>query len=118
MRLKLDDTWKYCRAMWKWIVKVRKSGSRKSVDSLKSEWLADSIFGTQKIDSDCFFCEYYITNRRGPDNDCFTRCPGAKIDPGFSCTCSDYHYEDDPEAFYKKIVQLDRIRKRQKKAKK
>ena len=94
--------------MWRWIAAQKKRHPRAYAGNLKIQWLKKhKEFET--IISDCFFCEY-VEKRVG---DC-DLCPGCKIDKTFDCYNKDYNFESKPIAFYKKILQLNRIRKAKK----
>ena len=100
----LNQTWKHCLAMWKWIAKEIKTGSTKCVELLKVQWLEDN--GFDDIYMDCFFC-HYDTQRNGWLCD---DCPGKKVSGRFNCIWETCHYYDEPVKFYKKLLQLNRKR--------
>ncbi len=103
-KMNLDDTWKYCLQMWKWIATQIKKNPDLDVRLLKTRWVKNH--GFYGIDKACFFCEY--VNKRYANCDL---CPGRKIDENFECTCHNYSYVHKPIAFYKKLFQLNTIRK-------
>ena len=110
-RLTLNETWKLCLSMWRWIARQWKKRNI-SADGLKEEWLDNHGFAYEGIDKDCFFCKYTQQNN---DGDC-DACPGKMVSERFSCTKITHHYQYKPIAFYNKLVSLNR--KRLKKGKK
>lgn len=110
-RLTLDQTWKLCISMWRWIAKMLRDGSRKSIDNLKIQWLKAHQYELGENDEymtlNCFFCEYDEQQQR--KGNCHF-CPGKKVDEIFSCTNSMYCWSSDPIAFYNKLVSLNRKR--------
>lgn len=108
-KLTLNQTWRLCLKMWKWIAKQIRDGSKLSVDKLKRKWLKTHT--KDAITNDCYFCEYdqlHSTKRDGP-NGC--NCPGNRIEKDFGCMNSDYHFEHKPLKFYAKLLELDKKRK-------
>lgn len=111
---KLDETWKNCLAMWKWIAyivvwrwiarRVRRQGDFAYIASLKEEWVRKHNF--PEIYGNCFFCDALVLPRS-----CLN-CPGTKIDPDFNCWTPEYNYHRHPIKFYMKLVSLNRKRKR------
>lgn len=97
----LNQTWVLCLRMWRSISK-RWTG-RIPVWELKARWLKANKFPNNTIEEDCFFCDYCFSG--------CSQCPGRLVDPDFSCTNEDYDYEDEPVAFYKELLRLNRIRK-------
>lgn len=104
----LNQTWKNCLRMWKWIVKQVKKG-RTNVENLKEEWLEEHEF-TNPLWSDCFFCDYDAQHSSGND-ECCSKCPGRLVSKSFNCMESGYDYQDRPEKFYQKLLQLDAKRR-------
>ncbi|KKK82643.1 hypothetical protein LCGC14_2801350 [marine sediment metagenome] len=103
-KLTLDETWRLCLSMWKWIAKQKREGSKKTPVQLKYQWM--SAHGLEeKINADCFFCNYITANKK-----CDIYCPGVKIDKDFNCATSGCHWYHDPIAFYNKLVSLNRKR--------
>ena len=100
-KLNLDETWKKCLLMWRWIIR---QPCPRNVLRLKEKWLKKNGFDYGDIESDCFFCDY--ANRY---MGCFS-CPGGKVEKNFSCCNYDYHYFYKPVAFLKKITELNKIR--------
>lgn len=98
----IDETWKNCLAMWKWIA-GQVHHPYFSVSFLKSEWLRKNGFESYTINEDCFFCDY---DKRGCRD-----CPGVLVDVDFYCTKSEYSWNKHPILFYKKLVSLDKKRK-------
>jgi len=110
-KLTLEQTWKYCLAMWKWIAEQKKDGSRKRVRTLKAEWLKAHNF--EGIFNNCFFCNW-AGGWRG--NMC-SYCPSLMVDPDVHgeyinwCFKPKHHWEESPEAFYAELLRLNKIRK-------
>ncbi len=100
---KLDETWKNCLAMWKWIARKVHNPHHVGVNSLKAEWANNHNF--YELYGDCFFCEVVT------DGSCNT-CPGRKVDPDFDCGNEKYRYDRHPILFYKELVRLNRKRKK------
>lgn len=95
----LDKTWKECLAMWKWICEVD-DGSI-TVCDLKGK------YAIKHKKARCAFCKYALTSRNGCGS-----CPGVLVDPGFDCQDPVYSFHEKPHEFYKKIVSLNKKRKR------
>ena len=55
-KLSLNNTWKYCMRMWRWIADRIKAGDKRSVEDLKKAWLQNHDI--RYIENDCFFCDY------------------------------------------------------------
>ena len=98
----LNQTWTLCLRMWKWIAKQVREGSKRSVEELKSQWLLDN--GFVGVEDNCFFCDSVETCSCDD-------CPGRLVDPDFDCATFAHNYENRPEAFYKELLRLNRIRK-------
>ena len=121
-RMNLEDTWKLCLSMWRWIAKEWKSGNKQSTAILKKQWIEKHGYisevgnWTPSFAADCFFCDYawkYSNDESFPD---YCRlCPAKKIDKGFQCQSSDYNYDNKPIAFYNKLRSLNRKRLKNKK---
>lgn len=106
-RLTLNETWKLCLAMWRWIARqVRAGRNDVDVSKLKDEWLAKKGFDPMEILHSCFFCHYTTDSDL---EDC-EQCPGRKVDPYFGCCGGKYYYRFHPIAFYNKLVRLNRKR--------
>jgi len=106
-RLTLKTSWKKCLTQWAYVIRARqydraRGREPRDVDSLKTKWLRTHGHETKDFLFHCFFCEY---NRRHGSK-CLA-CPGKKVDPGFYCSCPDYDYIEKPEAFYKKLCELN-----------
>ena len=108
-RLNLNETWVLCLKMWKWIAKEVEAGRDSITDviDLKDEWLTKH--GFRDVEENCFFCDY-ARRKAG----CLQSCPGKKIDGSFNCDNKEYHYAGEPIAFYKKLVELNKIRLKKK----
>lgn len=102
----LNKAWKDCLAMWKWIAEVY-DGS-KSVTNLKS------IYAQKHHVPTCSFCRYAPLHS-GPAT-CYT-CPGVLVDPDFNCHRDAYNYYHKPREFYRKILSMNRKRKKQERIK-
>jgi len=115
-RLTLDKTWELCLKQWRWIIKQRKKHSTKNINVLKGMWLEKHKFNL--VVSGCFFCGYCVThegwNSSSSSSGGCLICPGKKIDKTFDCQCLDYHFFYKPEKFYKKLLELNRKRKKRK----
>ena len=106
----IDEIWRECLAMWKWIATKRKEGNRQSVENLKYAWLEQHGYELNLPDNDCFFCEFTEWWKwHGYRCDI---CPGALVDPSFRCQASTCHYSIHPIQFYHKLVELNAKRKR------
>lgn len=110
-KLTLNQTWKYCLVMWKWIAGQIEQGSTSTIDTLKAQWLRrHPRFG--EIYNNCFFCEYlnqHPTNKKG---DCPT-CPGRLVNRQFNCMDNaTYNFGKKPLEFYAKLLELDKKRKK------
>ena len=101
-KLTLDETWKQCLKMWRWIVRQLRERPYANIGSLKREWLDSHGFGDVALDSDCFFCEW-------ADGDC-GKCPGVKVRKDFECMDTDYDFANEPAAFLREITRLNKIR--------
>ena len=113
MRLTLDKAWKICLSMWE---DIHKDGN---VDINKIQWMAEHGY-EGKFRGDCPFCEYakracsaaVARNDYEPlDKWWCDYCPGRKVDKTFGCHNKKYHHFNKPKAFYKKLLELDRIRR-------
>ena len=110
-KLNLDETWKLCLQMWKWIAKQKKNGSRELVAALKKEWLCRHKIDPEKVFATCFFCAYCVRSNA----DTCDSCPGRKVNKDFNCRTNKYHYCQEPKKFYKELVRLNKIRLAKKK---
>jgi len=111
MKLSLDDTWKNCLSMWRWIAKEVKGNSPHSVDTLKAMWLTANGFADIRVYNNCFFC-HYVSQTPSYDEsiDCFPLCPGGKVAKDFDCFNKRYCWSKDPIKFYNKLVSLNKKR--------
>jgi len=106
-RLTLKTAWKKCLTQWAYVIRARRYDKRRSrkprhVGFLKTKWLRTHGYETKDFLFHCFFCEYDRQHKDG----CLS-CPAVKVDPQFSCSCPDYSYANKPEAFYKKLCELN-----------
>lgn len=98
----LNQTWKNCLQMWKWIDRVWEPGI--GVTALKKQWMRMHL-PTISVTFDCFFCDY--DEVRGEKQRCVI-CPGRLVSNRFRCEAyTSYHWRDKPKQFYKKLLQLD-----------
>ena len=108
-KLTLNEAWKACLKMWKWIAEQKLKSDYKDVVDLKKEWFErQKKYSAKKIRAQCFFCEY--TNQNNTSCDCVS-CPGKLVDERFFCTDETYNYYFEPVKFYQKILQLDAKRR-------
>jgi len=109
-KLTLEQTWRHCLAMWKWIAEEAKQGSTWDVYDLKAEWMdKHPQFGG--IIVSCFFCHYDDEQGCG---DC-SQCPGRLVDKEFHCLYHEtYHFPEKPVKFYQKLLELNKKRKEKK----
>jgi hypothetical protein len=107
----LEETWKNCLSMWRWIAKEVRKGNKKYPSDLKTEWLAKHGIEKDEIYNDCFFCEHAATHatRNAAAITCPT-CPGSRADKTFDCQHEDYCFSKNPIAFYNKLRALNRKR--------
>lgn len=105
-KISLEQTWRLCLKMWKWIALKYLENPQRSVNNLKQQWLDENGFDSNPIQSGCFFCHY-----KGGDKDCIDNCPGVLIDQDFFCTYHEYDYWSQPLAFYQELLRLNHIRK-------
>ncbi len=107
----LNQIWKLCIKMWKYVVE-----QNKRVISAKEDWLKNNDFELFDVDSDCFFCEWTkqmidkIPDDYDVDNRC-QLCPGRLVDKKFDCCGSKYHYLRHPRKFLKKVLVLNKKRR-------
>lgn len=110
-KLTLNQAWKVCLRMWKWIVEQRQKGRNDDVGDLKDEWFETQQKKYSRIDicAGCFFCEYDVQNNDICD-ECL-RCPGRLVSKSFNCCHSAYDCYTEQAKFYKKLLQLDAKRR-------
>ena len=117
MRMTLDDTWKKCLSMWKWVAKEKRVDPSDNADDLKSRWLRSK--GIEGVFETCFFCDHANRHKKDDDFDYHTcrLCPARKIEPDFTCCGSNnpHHYHTHSVKFYNKLVSLNRKRLKAKK---
>lgn len=108
-KLTLNETWRLCLSMWRWIAKQVRMGSETAVVwDLKYKWLNKNWTKTPPK-NECFFCEYTKTHYRKDKASCQI-CPGALVEKQFRCDNRKYHYKSHPIAFYNKLRSLNRKR--------
>lgn len=108
-KLTLDETWKQCLKMWRWIVKQKKLHPYSEVNVLKRKWFRKYSPRDSKL-AHCFFCDYNKANHGGYCR----KCPATVIDQSFYCGNSKYHFAYEPTAFLKEITRLNKIRLKEK----
>ncbi len=109
-KLTLDQTWKLCLSMWRWIAKKMKANKRLDVHDLKEQWLEIHGFKDGSVLCDCFFCEY--DRNQGRISKCVT-CPGtkvSKINGKLWCQNKNADWRCDFSTFYNKLRSLNRKR--------
>lgn len=106
-KLTLDETWRLCISMWRWIAKKKREGTREDAGWLKTVWLQKHKFGDTFVVYNCFFCDYDVDHKCGCKS-----CPGTKVDKEFYCQNLSYHWHYKPITFYNKLVSLNRKRKK------
>jgi hypothetical protein len=80
------------------------------VPAMKEVWLSARGYDPSRISNQCFFCHY--DSMYGHCTSSCDGCPGKLVDPTFNCMATDCCYEEHPEAFYQKLVALNRKRLR------
>jgi len=108
----LNQTWVLCLRMWRAAAKElvgKIINDYDTIDRFKRRWMEENGFGSEKIKSNCFFCDYVGKDENG-DPDC-TTCPGALVDPYFDCCDDEYYFRYYPQKFYEELLRLNRIRK-------
>lgn len=113
----LEDTWKFCLQMWKWIAKQKFSKRNlklfDEVHAYKKAWLQKHGFNEVIIVANCLFCHYHETHN---GNEICEKCPAKKIDKHFHCyNIHEYDFRFKPIKFYAKIKELNKIRLKRKK---
>ena len=114
---KLDRSWEYCLAMWKWIsehlprgfTKLNRSDKHDVLIKLKVQWLTENGFGGSRTLMNCFFCDF---SSNGSGSILCSGCPGRLADPDFHCNhCSDsINWVLNPKKFYKNLVKMNKKR--------
>ena len=112
-RLTLDETWVLCLKMWKWTdEQIEEHGiDYAEENNLKRLWLKKQRF-RRNIVLNCFFCDY-ACKQGGFLNDLGNcpSCPGRLVRPNFHCEKREsYRWDEKPRKFYKKLVELNKIR--------
>lgn len=112
MKLTLNQTWRECLKMWKWIVEQidfktfhKIKNKTRYIERLKREYLK-SINLDNVIMMNCFFCEYDDKH----EDECQS-CPGRLAVPDFRCINKSYSWSSCPDKFYAKLLELDKKRK-------
>lgn len=109
--LSLNEAWKRCLAMWKWIAENR---TDKPVVCDKRKWLSEHR-PKDNPQSYCYFCEYARLASKSETASC-ADCPGRLVDSIFCCMSTPYAYHRDPKAFYEKLLELNAKRLEEKNA--
>lgn len=115
-RLTLDETWRECLRMWKFIAKERRKNRTIHPGTLKAKWFKRYYKGRRRPSHLCFFCGY---DDHYGSRQC-SSCPARLVDSNFgkygcevfSCY---YNWQMRPIAFYNKLVSLNRKRLKGKK---
>ena len=105
----LEKTWEECLRMWKWIAK-KGIFITDDVDELKRMWLSVNGYDPYNILNHCFFCQYVDTHGGIVDCGGCIGCPGQKIVKDFCCQDYGFHWYNDPQEFYERLVTLNKIR--------
>lgn len=111
---KLNDVLDLSIEMWKWISKEYEMWEW-NIEALKEQWLRDHAYATEwnGPESDCFFCQYALDHDGSYDGKTCPQCPGKLIDPVFNCLDPEYDYLNHPEKFYKKLLSLRQLYRKQ-----
>ena len=102
----LDDTWRLCMSMYRWVARQKQKGDKRSVGELKEAWLDAHGFADEELWENCFFCEYAVVTCGGSCE----KCPGVLVDDDFHCNTEEYDYEKEPVKFFNKLTSLNRKR--------
>ena len=108
MKLTLNQTWKECLRMWKWIDGEIKKDNTQCVAALKWAWLGNNGYEPEKVEATCFFCDWCVQNGGGCSS---ALCPGKQVSKRIGCDNSANGYDTKPRKFYKKLLQLNAKRK-------
>jgi len=118
-KMSLNQAWIECLKMWKWII-GRKSGGL--ITELKTEYLCEKNIRSG-LKNNCFFCEYAVQNGGYADIEnkhrkakyfvLCSQCPGYLVSKTFSCEGFKYTWYENPNKFYKKLLQLNQKRKKE-----
>jgi len=103
---KLDDVWKECLRMWRWISDQVRKGNSRDINELKSIWFNKEGYVESDICCGCFFCKY----DQEENGSMCSNCPGALVDPEFDCRYTEYDSFQEPIKFYNKLRSLNRKR--------
>lgn len=101
-KLTLNETWKRCLRMWRWIVKEWEKDNTQIVGILKEIWL-EKYDPDANLEYDCYFCNYYM------ESNC-SNCPPVLVNKKFRCWNSSYSFDCKPNKFLAKLEQLNKIR--------
>jgi len=109
-KLTLEQTWRHCLAMWKWIAEEVKQEGTWDVYVLKIEWMyKHPQFG--RIVAGCFFCQYDYEQGTAA----CSQCPGRLVSKSFHCQDhKTYCFSEKPVKFYQKLLELNKKRKEKK----
>lgn len=119
--LSLNDVWRLCLKMWKFVVKNIGPEKNKwdmidGVENLKRRWCLKN--GFKSLDSNCFFCAWAVECSKEATLQFWaarcTTCPGKLADRKFDCFNWSYRYSTKPHAFYKKLLKLNKKRQEKK----
>lgn len=112
-KLTLNQTWRKCLKMWKWI--VENLNKDEDVDELKDRYVEEKLKGDVDIYNGCYFCDW--NSQQGIYTDpldslpACSQCPGVLVSPKFRCEGKSYCWHTKPRAFYRKLLELDKKRK-------
>ncbi len=109
--LTLNRAWFLCLQQWKdGIIKRLDEGSTETVGTLKEEWIdklmEQNDYDKEKIEFDCFFCEYDVQQFDDEALETCQNCPGKLVDEQFRCSNEEYHYYHKPRSFYARLLEL------------
>jgi len=107
MKLTLDKAWELTLAQWKWIVEARKKRPAMMVSTLKRLWATYHFLLKAPGGYFCFFCGYDRQKCDPTKDKRCDWCPGRLVDKRFHCENTSYHWEKKPNAFYRKLIQLN-----------
>ncbi len=105
-KLSLEQTWQKCMKMWKEMIEKHWIRGMSGC-TLKDIYFTNHPRMITKPTDTCYFCDY--AERK---DGCYKSCPGILVDKNFACTDTSYHYDYKPKAFYRKLVALDKKRKK------
>jgi hypothetical protein len=108
-KLNLEDTWKYCMRMWRWIADRIGAGDKRTIVDLKDAWIEKH--NVEYLVNNCFFCQYNFRPIIRDNCDNCDNCPARKINKGFHCGNVGYAWHSKPIKFYNQLRKLNKLRK-------